>query len=303
MKKIVDEYTIEDSPFFVEYGVPTKQQSFKASEQFEKALKKHLQDKYADEIKQDGKFKYGKFIRKTLEDYLQHQCLERKMFNKSIFAIVSEDRLNEHEDPIINACFVANPSVYYSTKKIDEVAPLFYQVHKVALEDFPIDFMLWGARKENKFLKDLKQYQDAYSSDNIQVLEIPLNNYLDWYHDGIYADRSNNHVHCGANLIETKNGFYGIWYQWIVDYDYSIQTHFIQVVNQEVLLHNLQLCGNEDIYFDYAQILKDKNDYYPTLELSILQNKLERKLNIKSDLEDEIADIQEQMDKIQNKNS
>lgn len=303
MKKIVDEFTIEDSPFFVEYGVPTKQQSFKASEQFEKALKKHLQDKYADEVKQDGKFKYGKYIRKTLEDYLQHQCLERKMFDKSIFAIVSEDRLNEDEDPFIDACFVTNPSLYYSTKKFDEVAPLFYQVHKVAIEDFHHDLMMWGGRLENRFLLKLKEYQDAYSKDNIQVLEIPLNNYLDWYHDGIYGERSSNHVHCGANLIETKNGFCGIWYRWIVNNDYSIESYSIDVVNQDSLLNNLQLCGNEDIYFDYAQILKDKNDYYPKLELSILQHKLETKLNVKSDLEDEIADIQNEIDKIKNKNS
>ena len=303
MKKIVDEFTIEDSPFFVEYGVPTKQQSFKASEQFEKALKKHLQDKYADEVKQDGKFKYGKYIRKTLEDYLQHQCLERKMFDKSIFAIVSEDRLNEDEDPIRDACFVTNPSLYYSTKKFDEVAPLFYQVHKIPLNEFDIDMMMWGARLENKFLLKLKEYQDNYSSDNIQVLEIPLNNYLDWYHDGIYADKSSTHFHSGVNLIETKNGLCGIEYQWFVYNDYSIQLKFIKVIDQQSLLNNLQLCANQDIYFDYAQILKDKNDYYPKLELSILQHKLETKLNVKSDLEDEIADIQNEIDKIKNKNS
>ena len=303
MKKIVDEFTIEDSPFFVEYGVPTKQQSFKASEQFEKALKKHLQDKYADEVKQDGKFKYGKYIRKTLEDYLQHQCLERKMFDKSIFAIVSEDILNEDEDPIRDACFVTNPSLYYSTKKFDEVAPLFYQVHKVAIEDFHHDLMMWGGRLENRFLFKLKKYQDAYSKDNIQVLEIPLNNYLDWYHDGIYADRSSTHIHNGVNLIETKNGLCGIEYQWFVYNDYSIQLKSIHIIDQQSLLNNLQSYANQDIYFDYAQILKDKNDYYPKLELSILQHKLETKLNVKSDLEDEIADIQNEIDKIKNKNS
>lgn len=303
MKKIVDEYTIEDSPFFVEYGVPTKQQSFKASEQFEKALKKHLQDKYADEIKQDGKFKYGKYIRKTLEDYLQNQCLERKMFNKSIFAIVSEDRLNEHEDPIVDACFVTDPSLYYTTKKFERVAPLFYQVHKVALEDFHHDLMLWGARKENRFLKHLKEYQDAYSSDNIVVLEIPLNNYLDYYHDGIYSERSHAHEHIGANILETKNGFVGIIYHWFVDVDYSIQVGLMQVHNQQLLIHWLRQCGNEDIYFEYMQIFKDKNNYYPKLEMDILQTILERKMNEKSDIEDEIADIQEQMEKIQNKNS
>ena len=299
MKKIVDEYTVEDSPFYIEYKEKGVDKSFKMPKDMLKALEKHLQDKHADEVKTDrgNKFRFGKYIRKTLEDYLQHQCLERKMFDKSIFAIVSEDKLNEDEDPIIDACFVTDPSLYYSTKKFDEVAPLFYQVHKVALEDFPVDLMMWG-RLEQKFLLKVKEYQDLHSKENIQVLEIPLNNYLDWYHDGIYSNRSNSKVHVGANLIQTKNGYFGIWYQWIVDVDYNVQANFIQVVNQELLLYNLQLCGNEDIYFDYAQILKNKNDYYPKLELSILQHKLETKLNVKTDLEDEIAEIQKQIDEL-----
>jgi len=303
MKKVVDELTLEDSPFFVDYGGKSKNQSFKMQEDMLKALAKHLQDKHTDEVKKDGKFKFGKYIRKTLEDYLQHQCLERKMHGKSIFAIVSEDKLNEDEDPIVDACFVTNPSLYYTTKKLDEVAPLFYQVHKIPIDEFHYDMQLWGAKLENRFLFKLKEYQDAYSSDNIVVLEIPLNNYLDWYHDGIYSDRSHSDVHIGANLIQTKNGYYGIYYHWIVDFDYSIEIRFMQVCDQELLIHWLRQCGNEDIYFDYAQILKDKNNFYPKLELDLLQNKLQRKMNIKSDLEDEIAEIKKQMDHVKNRNS
>ena len=86
-----------------------------------------------------------------------------------------------------------------------------------------------------------------------------------------------------------------------VNNDYSIESYSIDVVNQDSLLNNLQLCGNEDIYFDYAQILKDKNDYYPKLELSILQHKLETKLNVKSDLEDEIAGYQAEITELNSK--
>ena len=266
-------------------------------------MKKHLKDKYADEVKKDGKFKYGKYIRKTLEDYLQHQCLERKMFGKSIFAIYIEDKLNEDNDPIVDACFVTNPSIYYTTKKLDEVAPLFYQAHKVASDDFHHDMMLWGARLENRFLLKLKYYQDDHSANNIQVLEIPLNNYLDFYHDGIYSDTKNSNVHIGANIIATNDGYFGIVYHWVVDYDYSIKITFVQVCNQEVLLDWLRQYGNEDIYFDYAQILQGKNNLYLQMELDLLQKKLETKMNVKRDIEDEIADIKKQIDELENKNS
>ena len=294
-----DELTVEDSPFYVEYTGNVKQQSFKAPKSFEDALKKHLKDKYADEIKKDGKFKYGKYIRKTLEDYMQHQCLERKMFGKSIFAIVSEDKLKHDEDPIVDVCFVTNPSVYYQSRKFDELSLLYYQVHKVAIDDFHHDMMLWGAKLENRFLFKLKEYMDSYSKDNIQVLEIALNNYLDWYHDGIYSDRSNPHVHIGANIIPTTDGAFGVFYHWIVNDDYSIEITWIQVCEQELLIHMLRQCDNKDIYTLYTSYFKNHNQHFPKLEIDVLKSQLQRKLNVKSDIEDEIADLQKQIEKLE----
>ena len=298
MKK--DELTIEDSPFYVEYKEKSVDKSFKMPKDMLKALENHLQEKYQDEIKKDigNKFRFGKYIRKTLEDYLQHQCLERKMFGKSIFAIVSEDALKKESDPLIDALFVTNPSIYYQTRKFDELSLLYYQVHKVPIEDFNHELMDWGAYLENKFLKRLKDYQDSYSSKDIHVLEIQLNNYLDWNHDGIYSDRSDSDVHIGANIIPTTDGAFGLFYHWKVLNDYSIEIFYIQACSQELLIHMLRQCGNKKMYTLYLSYFKNHNQHFPKLEIDILKAQLERKENIKSDLQDEIDDLKNQIQKL-----
>ena len=298
MKK---ELTIEDSPFYVDYGLPEKQQSFKASKKFENAFKKHLQDKYADEVKKDGKFKYGKYVRKVLEDYLQEQCLERKMFGKSIYAIVDEDKLKNHENNntfFLDPLFATKPSSYY-TKDFNVYDLLFYQVHKVPIDDFQHELMMWNHKQENIYLKELKKQLDDNSSANLQVLEIQLNNYLDYYHDGIYSEMANGNVHDGANIIPTSNGSFGLWYSWIVDHDYSIKVQSMQVVNQRTLLHMLNQCGNTKIHDVYASYFKHHNKNFPKLEIDILKNQLKTKVNQQRDLEDEIVELENQIRKLE----
>ena len=294
MKK---DLTIEDSPFYIEYHGDLKNQSFKASLSFEVALKRHLQDKYADEVKKDGKFKYGKYIRKTLEDYLQHQCLERKMFGKSIFAIVDEDKLknNIFIDPI----FVTNPSPYYMVRKFNLHALLFFQTHKVPINDFQYELMMWKPQQEHKYLKELKKHLDENSSANLKVLEVQVNNYLDFYHDGIFSDRADPFTHNGANIIPTKNGSFGLWYSWIVGNDYSIQITQMQVVSQEVLLHMLNQCGNKQSHNAYESYFMHHNKNFPKLEVDVLKNKLQRKLHQRKDLDDEIADLEKEIEKLE----
>ena len=111
MKK---EIKIESSPFYVEYNEKMKNKSFKMENDMLKALKKHFQSKYHDDVVnvEHGKFKFGKYIRKTLGDYLQEQCLERKIFNKSLFVFVDIDKLKNDDNPNIKPLFVTNQSDY-----------------------------------------------------------------------------------------------------------------------------------------------------------------------------------------------
>ena len=294
MKK---DLTIEDSPFYVEYTGKTKQQSFKAPLSFEVALKRHLQDKYADEVKKDGKFKYGKYIRKTLEDYLQHKCLERKMFGKSIFAIVDEDKLKD--DFFIDPIFVSKPSSYYKQRDFNLHALLYFQAHKVPIKDFQYELMMWNPQQEHKYLKELKKHLDEDSSANLKVLEVQVNNYLDFYHDGAYSDVINPSVHNGANIIPTKNGSYGLCYSWIVTNDYSIQIRQMQVVSQKDLLYMLNQCGNKQSHKAYETYFRNYNKNFPKLEIDVLKKKLELKLHQKKDLDDEIADLEKEIEKLE----
>lgn len=296
MKK---DLTIEDSPFYIDYGLPTKNQSFKASEHFEVALKRHLQDKYADEIKKDGKFRYGRYIRKTLEDYLQNQCLERKMFGKSIFAIVDEDKLRTDDDLFINPLFVTNPSEYYVAKNFNLYSLLYFQVHKVPILEFEHDLMMWKPKQEHIFLKELKKQLDEDSSANLQVLEVQVNNYLDFYHDGIFSDNLDPGFHIGANIIPTKNGAFGLWYSWFVDNDYSINVNKMQVLSQETLLNILYQCGNKQIYDAYETYFRNHNKNFPQLEIDVLKKQLQTKLHQKKDLDDEIADLQKEIENLE----
>lgn len=302
MKK-QDELTFKNSPFYVEYTEKAVDKSFKMPKDMLKALEKHLKEKHADEVENDigNKFRFGKYIRITLEDYLQHQCLERKMFGKSIYALVSEDKLKEDKNNTnIAVLFVTNPSLYYTTKKFDEQDLLFYQVHKVDLADFPYNKMMFGKKLENKFLKELKDYQDCYASENIKVLEIQLNNYLDVYHDGIYSASANNfYDHIGANIIPTTDGSFGLIYHWFVNQNYQIEVALMQVVSQESLLSYFRTCHNDKMEVAYASYFKHHNKNFPKLESELIKARLKRKLNIKHDLEDEIANLRQQLDKLE----
>lgn len=293
----MEQDNIKDSPFYVKYNGEGKDKSFNMPEDMLKALKKHLEDKYADEVEKDGKFKFGKYIRKTLADYLQQQCLERKIFDKSIFAIVSEDKLKSEDDPIIDVCFATTP-VFYKEKKRYELSN--YQVVRHKLSEFDYELMMWTPKLEHKFLKELRDYKESYSSDNIVVLEIHLNNYLDWYHDGICSDNTNPNVHVGANFISTSVGIFGIFYHWRVLGDYSVDVIDIRVCNQGLLLHMLEQCGNKQIYSLYSDIFRISNKKFPKLEVDMLKEQLNTKLIEKSEIEDEIADLEKKINELDN---
>ena len=276
---------IEDSPFYVQYHEKMKDKSFKMEKDMLKALEKHFKAKYDDDVQnvEHGKFRFGKYIRITLSNYLQRQCLERKIFNKSVFALFDLNELEHKDKPKVYPLFVTNPSDYYSTKSMTEVRLLFHQVHRVQLEEFNYEEMNWSDQLQKLFNNALKQYDS--SSSNVHVLEIALNNYLDTYHDGIYSKSSNTNVHEGANFIGTTSNAFGVITQWEVKEDYSIEILDIQVVNKEAMLNKIYQQDNEKLYNSFSAYFNVHSKNFLEVE----------------SMEKECEDMEKQMIELQNK--
>lgn len=283
MKK---ERKIEDSPFHVEYHEKMKNQSFRMEKDMLKALQTHFKAKYHDDIQnvEHGKFRFGKYIRITLADYLQRQSLERKIFNKSLFALIDLNELEHKDKPIIYPLFVTNPSDYYSTKSITENKLLFYQVHRVKLEDFNYEAMNWSDPLQKLFNTGLEQYDD--SSSNVHVLEIALNNYLDSYHDGNYSTSFNSNIHEGTNFIGTTSNAFGVITQWAVKEDYSIEILDMQVINKEDMLNRIYQQGDKNLYNSFSTYFDVHSKHF--LEVESMEKEC-------GNLENEILELQNKL--------
>ena len=172
------------------------------------------------------------------------------------------------------------------------------QVHNVSITDFNPKLMQWDESLEFKFLNELKQYQK--SSDNVYVMEIVLNNHLDFYHDGIYSHKDDLNIHIGANVIGTTDRVFGVYYQWKVNIDYSIEIVNIQVCKQKnEFLNKLNECGNEHMYFNYSVYFTFHNIKYPKNEIDRLKQQLEDKKVEKLNLDNEIYDLENQINQLE----
>ena len=302
---MANEPKIEDSPFYVKYNRKMEDKSFKMEKDMLNALKKHFKAKYHDDIEnvEHGKFRFGKYIRKTLGEYLQRQCSERKMFKKSLFALISMDSLQNTDNPIISPLFITNPSGTYDTGSIDDgdsrsyKSILFHQIHKVQLDKFDLELMHWSDPLQQVFKNRLEEFNT--STDDVYVLEMTLNNLMDTYHDGVYSNGSDAYTHTGANYIGASFGVYGVVYDWRLNYDFSIEIAAIKVYDKETMLDKLYYCDNDELYRHYTIIFKAHSKHFFELET------LQKECNSINDeilaLQDKLKDCHNRIKQIQNK--
>ena len=293
---MANEPKIEDSPFYVKYNKKMEDKSFKMEKDMLLALKKHFKAKYHDDIEnvEHGKFRFGKYIRKTLGEYLQRQCSESNMFKKSLFALISMDSLQNSDNPIISPLFITNPSGNYNTGSVGKYSLTSHQVHDVPLDEFKMKLMHWSDQLQQVFKNRLKEFNT--STDGVYVLEMALNNLLDTYHDGVYSKSSDAYTHTGVNLIITLFGVYGVVYDWRLNYDFSIEIIAINVYNQETILD--KVFGYDELYKMYSSYFKIHSKHF--LELESLEKQLANKINERLAMDDEISKLQNRINQLKN---
>ena len=108
------------SPFYVEYpGLIKDNLTVRTTSSFKDALAKHLQDKYPNEINKKGEHNFSKCLRFILEDYLQNQCLEQRMFEYTLFGLIDLSKLPKiidgdiRSDSLIACAFIEHWALRY----------------------------------------------------------------------------------------------------------------------------------------------------------------------------------------------
>ena len=266
-------------------------------------MKKHLKDKHNDdENLKDAEFSINHYANLIITEYLQEQCLERKFFNKSIFALVNIDDVQKGSGNSINSLFVTNPSEYYTKREHMGSIPYIY-APRSSIKKFKEDkLMKWDNELHNIFNDELNKYKEATG-----VLEIALNNYLDFYHDNIYYDCFDSSNHIGVNLIGSNVGAYGVIYSWKVKEDYSIEIISIYACEHQEVLDLLSDCKNDKMYHKFEFLIENHNKHASMNERNILKNrydKLQYKLDkINKNIQEEKRkkrDLQKELKEVEN---
>lgn len=308
--KAMDEKNFEDSMFYVEYpGNKTSNIQFKHSASFKKALIKHLKDKFDSDS-------YGDCLRYIVEDYLQHQCLEQKLFQKTIVAIAKQSEIDNGIS--LRFLFVKDGYTQYYQDLIDNGiygGAKFIQVHQSSIIDY-IDNNLM-TKKEHDLIKSASEhYIDEFVQNNIEddvvVCEIPLNNWLDSYDDGVYGLRADKNVHLGVNVLNAKNNAFGIIYRWFFATDVH-GNKFIKIVggnvenydriaifDKNLVLRELSKY-NKNKHVAFKHVFESFDLNHPTNAFDRLVMKYEHKLKEKQLKENDLKIIDEDIARMESK--
>ncbi len=315
---------IEDSPFYVDYNQNNQHRkvlSLKLEPDKIKALRRHLIDKHNDNGKlKDKDVSISHHLNMIITKYLQEQCLQMKTFNRSIFAILDMWEFKKNKDSITPLFVAKNIAITNSEKgMIASIVPLVvknkkhpprydykdelsvYQVHDMPISDFESDGLKeLDESLQNMFNKELEQYG---LSDNIHVLEIALNNYLDVPHDGVFSCKSDSTIHEGVNFISTDIGIFGVIYQWKVHEDYSIEILNIQVCEQQEIPDLLLNCGNSQLYKWYTHFFMINRKQSSPLEINNLekechelQKQIKHKKNMVKSENEHIQELEKELE-------
>lgn len=289
---------IEDSPFYIKYtGDKVENIQFKHSASFKKALTKHLKDKFHTN-------NFGESLRTIVEDYLQNQCLEQKLFEKTIVCIAKESDIKHGIS--LRFLFVKDEYTYAFQKEVDKGfhdGVMFIQVNKSSVTEYLSHNTI--TKKEHDALKSaLEQYND---SDNPMICEIALNNWLDSYDDGVYGIRSDKKAHLGVNILNTTENSFGVIYRWYFAVDVK-GNEFIKVIgadlenfdrvgiyDKDVVLNELYRF-NKNKHRTFKHMFESHDLAFPKNAFERLQRKYERKLRDKENLDAELDRMKKELE-------
>lgn len=283
---------IKNSSFYSEYdGKKDKNLTIKTTDSFNKALAKHLKDKYPNEKNKQGKHNFSKCCRLLLENYLNLQCTSRKTYNYKIVLIVGDNHLGTE-----------NISPYNIIKnKWDET---FYPGASQRLCWEVDEKKLTEKYNESDLIKIgnlVDDHKSKFDCDKVYVVSMQLNNYFDKYNGGVYTiDNENKEMHRGLNLLTTKDKLYCIVYNWFIDQDYKPIIKSIGFKDYEQTIRDLYYV-NEKAYLIFDGLISLYNKKFPKDFIERLKKKKENYLKDIEKCKDRIKTLQKGIDKIDSK--
>ena len=280
---------IKNSPFYSEYyGKKDKTLTIKTTDSFNKALAKHLKDRYPNEKNKQGKHNFSKCCRLLLENYLNLQCTSRKTYNYKIVLIVGDNHLGTE-----------NISPYNIIKnKWDET---FYPGASQRLYWEDNEKELTEKYDESDLIKIgnlVDDHKSKFDCDKVYVVSMQLNNYFDEYNGGVYTiDNENKEMHCGVNLLTTTDKPYCIVYNWSINQDYKPIIKSIGFKDYEQTMRDLYNV-NDDNHSPFKGLIRSYNEKFPKDFIERLKKKKENCLRGIEKYNDEVDKINAILDEI-----
>jgi len=243
----------ENSPFYVEYNGTTNYKkntiAFHPKQDFNKDLRDFFKLRFGDAAKD------GEILEYILSDYYFRYAHSTKSYGKSILALIHKKEVasdnpmivpigmldrypKDKYDTIIDEEIIANYEVMeyvaYPRKYKDTDAEIQEAIVKTIFSD-------GFAIKRYDVFNEIKNFNEDTLKDFF-VLEIPLNNYLDYKNNGVYSyiDKHTGDniesLHVGlsvtnSNVEDNEAIPIPIIYVWSLNEDFDIDIHEISKVS------------------------------------------------------------------------
>lgn len=264
---------IKDSPFYVEYtGNIDEHFTITTTASFNKALAKHLNDKYPNEKNKQGKHNFSKCVRLLLENYLNLQCISRTSYdNYKIVLIVGDNHLGTEN--IIPYGVIKNKS---DERFLSGTSKHLYWAN--------VNEKVLNERYDESDLSQIENYVEHYQKQfdcgGVYVVDLPLNNFFDEYADGVYSYNAENQtmhrgasiistfndvnptMHCGVNIITRKDNVYCVVYTWYLNVDYKPIIDSIGFADLEQTMQDLSGI-NENAYANFKVTINAHDKKFP----------------------------------------
>lgn len=270
-----NEFTFENSPFFVEYTGETKYKKngetkytktygYHVRRDFEKPLKEFFDARF-------GGLSDGAIMEQIVYDHYFRYAHERNYCGKTIVALIHEKQLASANPDLIpllvldrfvkdneNGVLIDDEMINnYEIMEYIGFAELFKDVNADLKKDM-VDIIYNDGFAMNGFdvFQDMKDFNEN-TLKNFFVLEIPLNNFLDAELNGVYCYENDDggaveSMHVGVAIVKDnekhiKANPIPIIYAWSLENDFKIKIHVISRIDLDEL-HKLAIKYNQTIF-------------------------------------------------------